>query len=399
MKKTSGHWFFGVPAFCSPAFREGLVPFFLALALCFAAPVTAQAALADDSTVLSYLIDMQRRSGKGCNGAASAPVASVVPSEALRGIAALALGSGRGAGAILAEKNLGVGDGFGALVSGATAHEALAQLVNNQCAAMMNPSFTRIGTAKQGNSWFVVMAQEDPRPLDQQPATLELVPGGAGQTNAPVSPATPLPAGTSGQTPGLAPANPAYQGAPLAPVGPLTPATPITPVTPVAPPARVSSDPTVQPLAPPPSLAPLAPVPLQPVSPANTAPQLTVHDGMASPPSGMGKDSFGRTATELLPADPVPTGVYSTGTGVVKPIEPVQTAPILTPDVQEAPQPTGHGGAANPHFRKGQDPIIARSATESLPADPVPTGVYSTGTGVVKPIEPGQAVPAGAGRP
>ena len=310
------------------ALRPYAVLALVALAAPFPAPVTAEAALAEDSTVLSYLVDMQRRTGKGCNGMAGTPVGSVVPSEALRNIAEAAMNSGRGAGAVLTERGLGAGNGFSAMVAGATPQEALAQLLGNQCTGLMDPSLSRIGAVRRGNSWMVVMTQEEPRPLGQpQPSEILVVPE-ASSSGLPSDPAPGSPA---------APRAPEGPGALLPyPVGPTVSGPSVAaPVVP-APPA----DPTVQPLTPPPSLAPLAPPQVQPPV------QATLPD--AAPP-------------------------------VVQP-------------------PTGHGGAANPHYRQGQDPIIARSATESLPADPVPTGVYSTGSGTVIPLAPGQPIPQQEGR-
>lgn len=149
----------------------------------------AAASLADDHTVLYYLIEMQRRYKKTCNGAPMPEAAPLTPSEHLRGLAQAHAAGGAAPGAA---------SGLPLLVTttqGATPQQAFNNLVASRCADLMRREYRYIGAAAQNGRWTVIMAPEDPglAPQVQAPEPNGQAAGAA----SPLAPA-PSPAGTQG---------------------------------------------------------------------------------------------------------------------------------------------------------------------------------------------------------
>lgn len=172
-------------------------------------PVSAPAgaaALAEEHTVLYYLIEMQRRAKRSCDGAPMPEAPSLMPSETLRSLARAASATGRQA----------VGqDGtpfFTAFTTGATPRQAVDTLLASQCRAVMAPDLQYIGAYGDNGNWTVVMSARDPdRWVPAEPgqsAPGQSVPGQfapsrpeSGGTPQAGQPASPAPGPPPAQTP------------------------------------------------------------------------------------------------------------------------------------------------------------------------------------------------------
>ena len=160
------------------------------LALAAAAPGTLAAALAEEHTVLYYLIEMQRRAKRTCNGASMPEAPSLMPSERLRAIA-------RDNGAPGTARELESIPHMAATAHGATARQAFDDLVAGQCSALMGTEYRYIGASHANGRWTIILAASEPGPSDPEPAS--------GPASDPASDPTSDP--TSEMTPGVRPAS------------------------------------------------------------------------------------------------------------------------------------------------------------------------------------------------
>lgn len=149
---------------------------------------TRAAGLAEEHTVLYYLVEMQRRAKRTCDGIMMPDTPSLTPSNTLRDLARSSAASG-GLPAVQ-----GGGATFTASAQGATPQQAVETLVNTRCRELMSPELRYIGAYKDNGMWTVILTAEDPdRWVPAEPGQGSVT-GGLGETStAPVSAAEPGP--------------------------------------------------------------------------------------------------------------------------------------------------------------------------------------------------------------
>ncbi len=227
-------------------------------------PLPAVAAMAEEYTVLYYLMEMHRQRGIPCPGGQPEKVPHLIPSEALRTLARESVESGlpfdqvRTARGVAPEELISR-----TTVSGGNAQGAIRQMAAEQCNALMDSRVVYVGAFSLGGTWTVLMAAREPV-LQGGPLPVATPPAGGmdGQQGAPlVTPPPPPPPKPAVPRPGIVPLDdipppapvgqaaqpgyqPGYQPAPQAGVTPLEPSyqpapqagvTPLAPVVPVAP--------------------------------------------------------------------------------------------------------------------------------------------------------------------
>jgi uncharacterized protein YkwD len=144
----------------------------------FGASPALAAGFAEDHTILYYLIEMQRRATRTCNGTLMPEAPSLMPSESLRRIAALSASSGRPVAQIAAESGLSDIPYLATTAHGSNPRQVFNVLVSGQCSAIMNPEFHYIGASAQNGTWTLIMAATEPGliPLPRPDTTLGLLP-------------------------------------------------------------------------------------------------------------------------------------------------------------------------------------------------------------------------------
>lgn len=235
-------------------------------------PLPAVAAVAEEYTVLYYLMEMQRQRGIPCPGGQPEKLPHLIPSEALRTLARESVEAGlpfeevRTARGIAPEELISR-----TTVSGGNAQGAIRQMAAEQCNALMDSRFVYVGAFSLGGTWTVLMAAREPV-LTGGPLPVAAPPAGGmggqpGGSYAPqgaplVAPPPPPPPKPAVPRPGIvplddippqAPVGQGYQPAPQAGVTPLEPAyqpAPQAGVAPLAPVAPAGNAPVGQGKAP-----------------------------------------------------------------------------------------------------------------------------------------------------
>lgn len=129
------------------------------------------AALAEDHTVLYYLIEMQRRVTKRCGGAPMPDAPPLVPSAALRVLAEHSGESGQSPESYAEAHGL-AGIPFLALsIPARGPQEAFDRLVEAQCPALMGREYRYIGAARERDQWMLYMAGDQPRAFAPDPGS------------------------------------------------------------------------------------------------------------------------------------------------------------------------------------------------------------------------------------
>ncbi|MDR1360305.1 MAG: CAP domain-containing protein [Deltaproteobacteria bacterium] len=136
----------------------------LVLCLGLAQPFSARAAaLADEQTVLYYLVEMQRQHVKICNGVPMGGEArSLLPSESLRTLAGMAASSGRPLSELLEAHGLAGAAVFQATAKGDSPQRVFAGILAKDCAALMLPAYRYIGASNAEGAWTLLMADREP---------------------------------------------------------------------------------------------------------------------------------------------------------------------------------------------------------------------------------------------
>ena len=155
----------------------------MAFTLILAAPLpwagkARAAGLAQDHTVLYYLVEMQRRSKRTCDGQPMPDAPSLMPSEPLRGLARASAATGR---PIQAPDGSAV---FTASTFGGTPQQAVNALVANQCRELMGANLHYIGAFSDNGNWTIAMSATDPGQWAAGPAAepgAETVPAHPGE--------------------------------------------------------------------------------------------------------------------------------------------------------------------------------------------------------------------------
>ena len=300
----------------------------------------AWAALAEPPTVLYYLIEMQRRSGKGCTGEA-VTLPGLTPDRGLEDIAEAASQPGQTLSAVLTERGLG-GKVFGARFSAPTPQAGVQFMKEKYCESVMHPGFTRIGGTKHDNQWVVLMAGDNaiPDPVLVAPdGSTATVPQGY----------TPLPGGQS--VPPVSPAD--------------SPAEAVPPSQPLAPPSGPGSPAHPEPHAP--RLTTSNTAPAHEGQPEGVAPLHAPSSVSGQPVPGQNISGQGTPDQTTLPGQATLPGA---GTGSPALATPEQGGYVTSPTPQ-----TDAEDIERARKRLGPD----KSPTEALPAEPQVTGEYVYG--------------------
>lgn len=214
-------------------------------------PLPALAAMAEEYTVLYYLMEMQRQRGVPCPGGQPEKLPHLIPSEALRTLARESVEAGLPFEEVRTARGLAPSDLISrTTVSGGNAQGAVRQMAAEQCNALMDSRLVYVGAFSLGGTWTVLMAAREPV-LTGGPLPVATAPaGGMGGASAPqgeplVPPPPPPPPKPAVPRPGIVPLDdipPAqgYQPAPQAGVTPLEPSYQPVPQAGVAPLAPVA---------------------------------------------------------------------------------------------------------------------------------------------------------------
>lgn len=281
-------------------------PLLAALVLAMLPPLlpagTARAAgLAEDHTVLYYLVEMQRRFKRNCGSGAMPEAPSLNPSTSLRSLAEQSATSGQPP-ADFARANGLAGIPFLAVtIQAGSPQDAFDRINAAQCPSLMNREYHYIGAAKNGDQWTLFLAGAEPgtRPAAPGEPGLPAAPGAAELTAPgavePTAPATAEPAQTAVFS--VPPAQPAVTEQPAASPQPLVAAQP--------------------------------PVAAQPAAP-----------GAAPASPAQGQKGAARETYDPSPANPVPVARVTTD-GLGRPVgKPEPLSPSATPSAPYAPAPT-----------------------------------------------------------
>ena len=152
------------------------IPIIALLSICLPAAKASAAGLAEEHTVLYYLIEMQRRVTQSCNGNPMPPAPSLTPSSALRELAGKAAASGMPPEEFLRSNEL---NGIPFLVMHLPPESpkaALSRMSSTQCASLMNQEYHYIGAVKAPEQWTVLLTKTKPA----SPAIADSPPAPAG---------------------------------------------------------------------------------------------------------------------------------------------------------------------------------------------------------------------------
>ena len=131
-----------------------------ALAITATLGAAAAAQAAQDHTMLYYLMEMQRRVKRSCQGQAMPEAPSLIPSERLRAVAAQSLHSGRPPEALGAGLE---GIAFVTLTGkGNTPQQVLDFMLAGQCPALMGTEYRFVGAEGQSGRWVAILSASEP---------------------------------------------------------------------------------------------------------------------------------------------------------------------------------------------------------------------------------------------
>ena len=304
------------------------------------------AGLAEDHTVLYYLVEMQRRFKRNCGGEPMPEAPSLNPSIPLRSLAEQSAAAGQPPADFARANGLAGVPFLAVTIQARGPQEAFDRINAAQCPSLMNREYHYIGAAKNGDQWTLFLAAAEP---GAQPA----VSGEPGLTAAPGAAEPAAPGAAEPAAPGTAaPAPPAAFSVPPAP--------PAVAEQPAASPQPLAAE---QP-APPPAQPPVAAQPAAPgAAPASPARE---HGGAA------------RQTYDPSPAAPVPVARVTTD-GLGRPVgKPEPLAPSATPPAPYAP------GPATPYSSPPPAPYAPPPAASPVPgAGATPIYVPPGGAGPV----------------
>lgn len=364
-------------------------PLLAALALAMLPPLlpagTGRAAgLAEDHTVLYYLVEMQRRFKRNCGGESMPEAPSLNPSTSLRSLAEQSAASGQSP-ADFANANGLAGIPFLAVTTQAgSPQDAFDRINAAQCPSLMNRDYHYIGAAKNGDQWTLFLAGAEPGAQPAAPGEpgLPAAPGAA-EPAAPAAaePAQPAAFSAPPAQP-VAAEQPAASPQPSAATQPAPPAQPLVAAQPAssgavpALPAQGQRDAARETYNP----SPAAPVPVARVT----------TDGLGRP---VGKpEPMSPSATPSAPYAPAPATPYSPPPA---PYAPPSATPYVPPPAA-SPAP---GAAARPIYVPpgGAGPVNDPAA----PAAPVVVKEFEVSpTGkIIGPVQPGSSAPGASPYP
>ena len=333
-----------------------------ALALAMFPPLlpagTSRAAgLAEDHTVLYYLVEMQRRFKKNCGGTPMPEAPSLNPSAALRGLAERSASSGQSPADFASANGMAGIPLLAVRVQAQSPQEAFDRVNAAQCPNLMKSDYRYVGAAKSGDQWTLFLAGAEPGALPGDPPT----PGGV---SVPAGPTAPGAMGAPVE-PGMAAAPGAASGGGFAPQQPVPPTQPYAPE-----------------------------------GAAGISPSVTTQDagggfapGVSSPPAGVATPPPGgfRDAYDPHPAAPAPTDIVPTD-GAGRPLSnPVPIDPSFGAPSQPAPPVSGAQPyqPAPPALAEPYQPAPPASETRPYPpAEAVPSQPAASGGVLAGPSSP-----------
>ncbi len=124
--------------------------------------IARASAVADDYTVLYYLVEMHRQRGQSCSNLPKQALPNLTPSEGLREVAQSIASTGRPLQEALAEHKLTENQVFATQALGADPKAALENLKQLNCASLENPQYKFIGAAKRDEHWVVLLSAINP---------------------------------------------------------------------------------------------------------------------------------------------------------------------------------------------------------------------------------------------
>lgn len=148
-----------------------------------AAPVQANT-LANNATVLNYLVEMERQTGKGCNNE-TIELPSLVPSADLTEIADIIATSDTSLDEILTLRGMDKASVYSAFVNANSAQEAVKKLRQSNCSQLLSSRYSRIGANQQGTKWTILMAGEQRLPSNEASSDIIVNPYEPSETNEP----------------------------------------------------------------------------------------------------------------------------------------------------------------------------------------------------------------------
>lgn len=159
----------------------------MALAVVFvispAAPTQANT-LANDATVLNYLVEMERQTGKGCNNE-PIKLPSLLPSSDLMEIADIIATSDTSLDEILTLRGMDKASVYSAFVNANSAQEAVKKLRQSNCSQLLSSRYSRIGANQQGTKWTILMAGEQRLPSNEASSDIIVNPYEPSETSQP----------------------------------------------------------------------------------------------------------------------------------------------------------------------------------------------------------------------
>ena len=364
-------------------------PLLAALVLALLPPLlpagTARAAgLAEDHTVLYYLVEMQRRFKRNCGSESMPEAPSLNPSTSLRSLAEQSAASGQSPADFARANGLAEIPFLAVTIQAGSPQDAFDRINAAQCSSLMNREYHYIGAAKNGDQWTLFLAGAEP---GTQPAA-------SGEPGLPAAPGA----------------------AELTAPGAMEPTTPVTAEP--AQPAAFSAPPAQPVVAEQPAASPQPLVAAQPVSPA----QPLVAAQPAAPGATTASPAQGQRGTretyDPSPANPVPVARVTTD-GLGRPVgKPEPLAPSAAPSAPYAPAPaTPYSSpppapyspppAASPAPGAGARPIYVPPGgagpvnDPAAPAAPVVVKEFEVSpTGkITGPVQPGSSAPGAAPYP
>lgn len=151
------------PGHVLPHLRRAAASLCLTAFCLFVAPQQGTAApMADDHTVIYYLLEVQRQYTKTCNGVRMADSPSLIPSESVRTLAEMAALSGQSLPVLLQSHGLAGSQAFYGTASGDTPKDVVTRLVAQDCPSLMGQNFRYIGATQNNGIWSVMMTEREP---------------------------------------------------------------------------------------------------------------------------------------------------------------------------------------------------------------------------------------------
>lgn len=120
------------------------------------------AGLAEEHTVLYYLIEMQRRLKKDCGSASLPEAPSLQPSVSLRALAEQSAASDQSPEAFANANGLGGIPFFATSIPAQSAQEAFDRIKAAQCPNLMGREYHYVGAAKANGQWTLFLAGAEP---------------------------------------------------------------------------------------------------------------------------------------------------------------------------------------------------------------------------------------------